>query len=269
LRPPNPTSKRSQAKRTPDAVAGGDERLQRVISRLGLASRRAAEALIEQGRVQVDGRPARLGQKLLAGQSLVVDGQSLSYHAPSEKPRILVYHKPVGEIVSRDDPKGRATVFENLPRISNGQWISVGRLDFNTSGLLIFTTSGDVANSLMHPRNGFLREYAVRVRGVLSPQDLQALLKGISLADGPARFEKIEPGGGAGSNHWYLVSVREGRNREVRRLFEGVGYVVSRLIRTRFGPIELPKRLRPGAFLELRADEVARLMKLIDIKPEA
>lgn len=262
MRPPQTTSRRSrkivQSNNSPQTT----ERLQRVISRLGIASRRGAEELIEGGRVHVDGHLASLGQKVLPGQRLEIDGRWIEQGLPAQQTRVLVYHKQVGEIVSRDDPKGRATVFDNLPKLNVGQWISVGRLDFNTSGLLIFTTSGDFANTLMHPRNGFVREYAVRIRGMLGEREFRSLLSGVNLSDGPARLESIEPGRGEGSNRWYVVTLSEGRNREVRRIFDALGYVVSRLIRTRFGPIELPRRLRPGKYVELSPQEINRLTRL-------
>ena len=171
-----------------------------------------------------------------------------------------MYHKPAGEIVTRDDPEGRPTVFEKLPPIGNGKWIAIGRLDFNTEGLLLFTNSGELANKMMHPRYEVEREYAVRIMGVVTPEQQQSLLTGIELDDGPAKVEKFDDGGGEGSNHWYHIVVKEGRNREVRRLFEALGLTVSRLIRTRYGPVAMPSRVKRGQTLELTTDEVGAVL---------
>jgi 23S rRNA pseudouridine2605 synthase len=189
-----------------------------------------------------------------------VDGRTVAAGAPGVPPRVLLYHKPSGEIVSAADPEGRPSVFDRLPRVKGGRWIAVGRLDLMSSGLLVLTTSGELAAQLMHPRSGLAREYAVRVDGVLAPAALRALAEGVLLDDGPARFETIADGGGEGRNHWYRVTLMEGRNREVRRMLEAVHYRVSRLIRVRFGPLALPPSLKRGRFRELRPAEVAALV---------
>jgi 23S rRNA pseudouridine2605 synthase len=196
-----------------------------------------------------------VGQKVSPGDEVRINGELVKVRFAEPRARILMYHKPTGEIVTRDDPEGRPTVFEKLPNIGNGKWITIGRLDFNTEGLLLFTNSGELANRMMHPRYEVEREYAVRVIGLLSPEQQQALLTGITLEDGPAKVEKLEDGGGEGTNHWYRVVVKEGRNREVRRLFEALGLAVSRLIRTRFGTIAMPPRLLRGQTQELSPDE--------------
>jgi 23S rRNA pseudouridine2605 synthase len=222
------------------------------------------ETLIGRGAVTVNGRPATIGTRVAVahgtytGDVIAIDGRRVRARA-DVLPKVLLYHKPEGEIVSHDDPAGRASVFDALPRLRSGKWLSVGRLDYNTSGLLVFTDSGDFANALMHPSFGNEREYAVRVLGSLAPEQVRALTAGIELADGLARFDAIDDGGGEGVNHWYRVVVTEGRNRLVRRLFEACRLTVSRLMRVRFGPIELPSRLRRGQFLALTDEEVAAL----------
>lgn len=241
------------------------EKLHKALARAGLGSRRAMETAIGAGRVTVAGRPAKIGERILPTDRVALDGRLVKMAGYLEgKPRLLLYYKPTGEIVSRRDPEGRPTVFERLPRISGAQWIPVGRLDFNTSGLLVFTTSGELANRLMHPCGGMERKYAVRVLGELSPEQLDRLRAGVRLDDGPARFESIEPRGGKGANRWYEVAIREGRNREVRRMFEAVGLGVSRLIRVRFGPFELPATLHRGRWLELSGDALAALLRRLD-----
>ena len=182
-------------------------------------------------------------------------------------PRVLLYHKPEGEIVSRDDPEGRPSVFEKLPRIHNGRWIAVGRLDFNSCGLMLFTSSGELANRLMHPSYELEREYAVRILGQPGPEAIEQLQKGIELEDGLARFNRFEEAGGEGANHWYNVTLSEGRNREVRRMFEAVGLTVSRLMRVRYGPVILPSSLKRGQWRELEGQEVAQLAK--SLRPAA
>lgn len=200
------------------------------------------EELVAAGRVQVNGRPAVVGLRVARDDRIEIDGRPVRQSAGPDA-QLLTYHKPAGEMVTQHDPQGRPTVFEHLPRLRNARWISIGRLDFNTSGLLLFTDSGELANRLMHPRAGLEREYAVRVMGELSPAQLGELQRGIVLDDGPARFRKIQFKGGEGANHWYSVILDEGRNREVRRMFEYCGLVVSRLIRVRFGPFALPPGL--------------------------
>ncbi len=221
------------------------------------------EQWIAAGRVSVNGAPAGIGARIGAGDRVLVDGRPLRLPRDAAA-RVLLYHKPTGEIVSRDDPEGRPAVFDKLPRLRGAKWIAVGRLDFNTSGLLIFTTSGELANRLMHPRHRIEREYAVRVLGELSAEQIQALRSGVQLEDGPARVGGIEDAGGQGSNHWYNVVLSEGRNREVRRLFEAMNLKVSRLMRVRFGPIALPPHLKRGQMRELEEAEIGRLLAALE-----
>ena len=234
----------------------------------GLGSRREMEQWIAAGRVSVNGEPAGVGVRVGAGDRVLVDGRPVRLHR-GEAARVLLYHKPTGEIVSRDDPEGRPEVFAKLPRLRGAKWIAVGRLDFNTSGLLIFTTSGELANRLMHPRHRIEREYAVRLLGELSEEQMQALRAGVQLEDGPAHLDSIEDAGGQGSNHWYNVVLSEGRNREVRRLFEALHLTVSRLMRVRFGPIALPSHLKRGQMRELDETEIARLLAALEFQPPA
>lgn len=234
----------------------------------GLGSRREMEQWIAAGRVSVNGEPAGVGTRIGAGDRVLVDGRPVRLHR-GEAARVLLYHKPIGEIVSRDDPEGRPEVFEKLPRLRGAKWIAVGRLDFNTSGLLVFTTSGELANRLMHPRHRIEREYAVRVLGELSEDQMQALRTGVQLDDGPAHLDSINDAGGQGSNHWYNVVLSEGRNREVRRLFEALHLTVSRLMRVRFGPIALPSHLKRGQMRELDEAEIARLLVALEFQPRA
>ncbi|UOD51628.1 pseudouridine synthase [Orrella daihaiensis] len=235
-------------------------KLHKVLAQAGIGSRRDMEELIIAGRVSVNGEPAHIGQRVSTSDVVRVNGKPVNRNASKKPPRVVLYHKPAGEIVSHDDPAGRATVFSRLPRIKTGKWLSVGRLDLNTEGLLILTTSGDLANRLMHPRYGNEREYAVRVLGDLSDEIRLKLIEGVELDDGVARFGSVEFLGGEGSNRWYRVTLQEGRNREVRRIFESVGLTVSRLIRTRFGEIVLPNNLRRGRWEELSGDLVNALL---------
>ena len=230
-----------------------------MLAGVGFSSRRRIEELIAGGRISVNGNPARIGQRVNLSDKVLVDGRPVLLEPHDAEVRVLIYHKPTGEIVSRDDPQGRPSVFDNLPKLKSARWISIGRLDFNTSGLLMLTTSGELANALMHPGSQIEREYAVRIRGELSEEQLAKLCGGIDLDDGSAKFERIEARGGGASNHWYHVVLYEGRYREVRRLFESVGLTVSRLMRVRFGPIHLPPRLRPGKFLEMAPKEMRAL----------
>ena len=235
-------------------------KLHKVLAQAGIGSRRDMEELIIAGRVSVNGEPAHIGQRVSGTDVVRVNGKPVNRSASNKPPRVVLYHKPAGEIVSHDDPEGRATVFSRLPRIKTGKWLSVGRLDLNTEGLLILTTSGDLANRMMHPRYGNEREYAVRVMGELSDDIRSKLLEGVELEDGVARFGSVEFLGGEGSNRWYRVTLQEGRNREVRRIFESVGLTVSRLIRTRFGEVVLPNNLRRGRWDELSSDLVNALL---------
>ncbi len=239
-----------------DDIFNEPQRLHKVLASCGFGSRRAMEEMILAGRITVNREPADVGQKVGPGDEVRINGELVKVRFAEPRTRILMYHKTAGEIVTRDDPEGRPTVFEKLPNIGHGKWIAIGRLDFNTEGLLLFTNSGDLANKMMHPRYEVEREYAVRVMGLVTPEQQQALLTGIELEDGPGKVEKIDDGGGEGSNHWYHVVLKEGRNREVRRLFEALGLTVSRLIRTRYGPVAMPSRVKRGQVLELTPDEV-------------
>ena len=228
------------------------EKLQKVLADAGLGSRREMEALIATGSVTVNGDVAKVGDRVRPNDMVRVRGRLVKRAAVvNDVPKVLLYHKPAGEIVSADDPQGRPSVFDRLPKLNGERWIAVGRLDFNTEGVLLFTTSGALANMLMHPRYRIEREYAVRVQGELSEENKDKLLKGIKLDDGPASFSRIEDIGGVSSNHWYRVTLAEGRNREVRRIFDAVGLTVSRLIRVRFGAVLLPKDLPRGAKMRL------------------
>ena len=249
-------------KRSTDEVFSEPQRLHKVLASCGFGSRRAMEEMILAGRITVNRMPAEVGQKVGPGDEVRINGEVVKVRFAEPRPRVLMYHKPAGELVTRDDPEGRATVFEKLPSIGNGRWINVGRLDYNTEGLLLFTNSGELANRLMHPRYEVEREYAVRVMGRLSDEQVEKLVAGIQLDDGPARCEKVTDGGGDddGSNHWYHVVLREGRNREVRRIFEALGLMVSRLIRTRFGAIAMPSTLKRGQIVELEAPEVEAIV---------
>lgn len=235
-------------------------KLHKVLAEAGIGSRREMEDLIISGRVSVNGEPAHIGQRVGPKDQVRVNAKLISRPSTSRPPRVLIYHKPAGEIVSHRDPGGRATVFSRLPKVKRGKWLAIGRLDLNTEGLLIFTTSGDLANRFMHPRYGAEREYAVRVFGDIQPEQLAPLTEGIQLDDGPAVFQSLEFIGGEGMNRWYRVTITEGRNREVRRMFEAVGLTVSRLIRTRFGAVVLPSGLRRGRWQELEPEMVTGLM---------
>ncbi|MCW8091412.1 23S rRNA pseudouridine(2605) synthase RluB [Alteromonas sp. ASW11-130] len=246
------------------------EKLQKVLANQGLGSRREMERWIEEGRVSVDGKVATLGDRVDAVAQLRVDGHLLSRQTEKPVCRVLMYNKPEGEICTRHDEEGRATVFERLPNIRLGRWIAVGRLDINTSGLLLFTNDGELANRLMHPKCEVEREYAVRVFGEVSKETLNRLQKGVQLEDGEAKFTSIKarPSDEDSMNHWYNVTLSEGKNREVRRLWESQGAQVSRLIRVKYGTIELQKRLPQGAWVELPLDEVNSLRKLVQLPNE-
>lgn len=236
------------------------EKLQKVLARAGYGSRREIEGWISSGRISVNGKICSLGERVSDGDVIRIDGKVVSRtRLQSMRTRVLMYHKPVGEVTSRSDEEGRDTVFDKLPRIVNGRWIVVGRLDINTSGLLLFTTDGELANRLMHPSYTIEREYASRVLGEVDPEIIKNLTSGVELEDGEARFTSIVDAGGEGANHWFHVTLEEGRNREVRRLWESQGVTVSRLIRVRYGPIVLPRWLRPGRWEELSDDKVSLL----------
>jgi 23S rRNA pseudouridine2605 synthase len=251
-----------------DLTADDDApKLHKVLAEAGLGSRRDMEDLIVAGRVSVNGEPAHIGQRILPTDAVRINGKLIQRRVNSSKPpRVLVYHKPAGEIVSHDDPEGRPSVFDRLPTMKTGKWLAVGRLDFNTEGLLLFTTSGDLANRLMHPRYNIDREYAVRTLGELEEGMRQKLLAGVELEDGLANFTKIADGGGEGINKWYRVVIGEGRNREVRRMFEAVGLTVSRLIRTRYGAMTLPSGLKRGRWEELEENDVRSFMSAFGIE---
>ncbi|MFO1363255.1 MAG: pseudouridine synthase [Burkholderiales bacterium] len=276
-RPPRPSTRSRpppsplRSPPPPEPAPPATEKLQKVLARSGLGSRRDMEAWIAAGRVLVNDAAAALGQRVAPSDRVKVDGRLLAPRWETRLPRVLVYHKPAGEIVSADDPAGRPTVFDRLPRVRGGRWIAVGRLDFNTSGLLVLTTSGDLAARLMHPRYGVEREYAIRIDGRLSAEEAARLTAGVLLEDGPARLESLADQGGEGRNRWYRACLREGRNREVRRLFEAVGRRVTRLMRVRFGPIVLPPGLRRGQFRALDDAEVSRVLAALgmDSRPTA
>ncbi|KTD30652.1 MULTISPECIES: 23S rRNA pseudouridine(2605) synthase RluB [Legionella] len=237
------------------------ERLQKILSQAGLGSRREMERWIEQGMVQVNGKTAKVGDSAGANDKISVRGRLIANPLTRQsKTRILIYHKPVGEISSRHDPKHNRTVFDKLPPLKQGRWVQVGRLDINTSGLLIFTNDGELANRLMHPKFGLEREYAVRVHGQVSTEAIDAMLKGVELDDGHAQFKRIEFRGGEGANAWYHVTLSEGRNREVRRLWQSQGVEVSRLIRIRYGQLALPRFLVRGSWKELSSKEVEQFL---------
>jgi len=241
-------------------------KLHKLLADAGVGSRREMEELILAGRVSVNGTPAHIGQRILHTDQVKVNGKPIRIRVAPPPVRVLAYHKPAGEIVTRDDPQHRVTVFKKLPPARFGRWIAVGRLDINTEGLLLFTTSGDLANRLMHPRSQVEREYAVRLLGELSPDSRQTLLDGIELEDGVAKFESIQDAGGEGANYWVRVIITEGRNREVRRMFESVGVTVSRLIRIRYGQIALPSNLRRGQSVDLAEAEVSALCKAVGMR---
>ena len=237
------------------------QRLHKLLATQGLGSRRDMEELIASGRVTVNGEIAKVGAGVTQYDIVRIDSRPVRLQFEAELPQVLIYHKPEGEIVSQDDPEGRASVFDKLPKIKQGKWIAIGRLDINTSGLLIFTNSGDLANRFMHPRYEVEREYAVRIFGELTEEQMSLLTQGIELEDGPAAFDSISAQGGEGANHWYQVILREGRNREVRRLFEAFQMPVSRLMRVRFGPVNLPPRVKRGQMLKLEQKQVVDLLE--------
>ncbi len=244
------------------------ERLQKVLAQVGLGSRRTMEEWISAGRVTVNGEVATLGMRVTEDDVVRADKRLVNIRTSnSSLPRVLLYHKQEGEIVSRDDPEKRANVFDKLPKLRGMKWIAIGRLDFNTSGLLIFTTSGDLANRLMHPRFEVEREYAVRVQGSMTDEQMEQMVKeGITLEDGPVKFERLTDEGGEGYNHWYRLMLKEGRNRIVRRTFEALGLPISRLIRVRFGIVNLPPRLKRGTLAELGTGEVGQILDWVGME---
>nr|WP_082264474.1 23S rRNA pseudouridine(2605) synthase RluB [Gilliamella apicola] len=264
LSTPNATRKTSAHDNT--------EKLQKVLANLGNGSRREIEAMIIAGKISVDGKIATLGDRVdvNANPKIRINGHLVQLRSKEKEIcRVLAYYKPEGEICSRHDPQGRATVFERLPRLKNARWVNIGRLDINTSGLLLFTTDGELANRLMHPRHEIEREYAVRVFGNVTDQQINQLRKGIQLEDGPASFQSIKAQGGDGLNQWFNVVITEGRNREVRRMWEAIEVQVSRLLRIRYGNITLPKGLSRGTWMELGIDSVNYLRELVGLPPEA
>lgn len=251
-----------------DEVVVSGEKLQKVLARMGLGSRREVEGWIAAGRVKVNGETARLGCRVDSLDQIAVDGRSLQRDLNSEVVRrVLIYNKPEGEVSTRDDPEGRPTVFEQLPRLQHGRWVNIGRLDINTSGLLLFTTDGELANLLMHPSSEMDREYAVRVMGEVDEAMIERLREGVMLDDGPARFTDIVSSGGEGINRWYHVCLMEGRNREVRRLWESQGVRVNRLKRVRFGPVFLGPEVPVGRFREMNQAELDVLSEEVGLKP--
>lgn len=243
-----------------------DEKLQKVLARTGMGSRREIERWIEQGRVTVNDKIATIGDRVTDSDNIKVDGKPTTLQRSKVVKRVIAYHKPVGEVCSRVDPEGRPTIFSNLPKLKSGRWISIGRLDLNTSGLLLLTTDGELANKLMHPSSEIEREYAVRILGEVSPDILKQLKTKVPLDDGDAHFSEIKDAGGQGANHWYHVVLKEGRNREVRRLWEHFGFAVSRLMRLRYGNIKLERGLRPAKAEELSEKEMLALYQSVNMK---
>jgi len=252
--------RRSGAKRIPA------QRIQKVLAEAGLGSRREIEAWIAAGRVAVDGRRAELGDRIDGTERIVVNGRPVRLKRRATAHAHIAYHKPAGEVTTRQDPEGRPTIFERLPPAPRGRWINVGRLDLSTSGLLLLTTDGELAHRLMHPRYEITREYAVRLLGAPTASQLETLLRGVQLDDGPARFDTLDVRGGSGRNSWLHVTLREGRNREVRRMFQALGLPVSRLIRVRYGPVQLGRMLR-GRSRALTDGEVAALYAAVELEP--
>lgn len=247
------------------------ERIQKLLATAGIASRREIERLIAEGRILVNGRPAEVGQKVDHDDKIRVDGRPIGLQRKADPTRVLIYKKRAGEVVTREDPEGRRTVFRKLPTLASSRWIAVGRLDINTSGLLLLTNNGELARRLMHPSFEIPREYAVRVHGKVDAELIERLTRGVELDDGMARFESMRAEAhedGEGSNQWFRVRLREGRNREVRRLFESQGLDVSRLIRVSYGPIELGRGIKSGTSREATALEVEALMEAVGLIPE-
>ena len=244
------------------------ERVQKFLARIGQGSRRQIEDWIRQGRITINGVPAQLGVSVEGTERIEIDGNRVQVRPFGQKQRVLAYYKPVGEVTSRSDPEGRPTIFERLPILQDSRWIAVGRLDLNTQGLLLLTNDGELANRLMHPSSQIEREYAVRILGNISPATLQQLQEGVALEDGIARFDSIREAGGEGANHWYHVILREGRHREVRRLWESQGVAVSRLVRVRYGSVTLRRGLHVGHWDELNEAQIDELRKAVGMMPE-
>jgi 23S rRNA pseudouridine2605 synthase len=242
------------------------ERIQKVLARAGYGSRRQLESLIKEGKVTVNGDVAKLGDQIEQGDSIRLENKALSPKRLWQQPQqVLLYNKPVGEVCTRNDPEGRRTIFQSLPAPEEGRWVSVGRLDINTSGLIILTTDGELANKLMHPSNEMDREYAVRVLGDVTSEMMQNLRDGVELDDGKAHFSDIQDAGGEGANHWYHVVIQEGRNREIRRLWESQGVQVSRLMRVRYGTVIIPKQLRMGRWMMLEGSDIEALYDAVEL----
>lgn len=245
------------------------ERIQKVLARMGLGSRREIESWIKDERIKVNGKLARPGDVITSNDRVELDKRQIKFPKKADtRIKVIIYHKPAGEICTRKDAQGRTTVFSKLPRLKGARWVSIGRLDINTSGLLLFTNDGDLANRLMHPSSNIDREYAVRVIGRVDEAMLKQLQKGVELEDGPAHFSDIVDSGGDGANHWYHVTLMEGRNHEVKRLWESQGVKVSRLMRVRFGPIILSRRSRPGSVTELEGKDLDTLFEWANFKPQ-
>ncbi|OOR83236.1 23S rRNA pseudouridine(2605) synthase RluB [Moraxella canis] len=243
------------------------EKLQKLLARMGLGSRRGLEEVIKAGRISINGKVATLGDRAVLTDEIRIDGRLIRLKAEREKRRrVIAYYKPEGEICSASDPEGRPTVFDRLPKLTGDRWVMVGRLDINSSGLLLFTNDGELAHRLMHPSNEVVREYAVRVLGEVTPQIASQLTQGVALEDGMAKFDDIKEGGGTGVNKWYHVTIKEGRKREVRRMFESQELKVSRLIRTRYSTVILPKELRTGRFIELDAKDIGKLVESVGLR---
>lgn len=247
-----------------EVVDTPSQKLHKILAQSGLGSRRTMEAWIREGKVTVNGAVAGIGTRVVPADLIRIGRKIVRWPLTTRVPRVVLYHKPEGEIVSHDDPEGRASVFAHLPPLRGAKWLAVGRLDYNTSGLLMFTTSGELANRLMHPRFAVEREYAVRLVGQLNAAQIARLEKGIELSDGPAACVSVADAGGEGTNHWYRLVLREGRNRVVRRMFEALGLTVSRLMRVRFGVVSLPPRLKRGQVIALSSAEAKRLLAWLD-----
>lgn len=241
------------------------ERIQKLLAHQGVASRRQVDLMLQQGRITVDGKPAKPGDQISGREKIALDGKLIRIAKLESRPRLMMYHKPVGQVCTRADPEGRPDVFQNLPNLTQGRWVSIGRLDINTSGLILFTNEGELANRLMHPSFEIEREYAVRVHGAVSADMLQQLSQGVELDDGVAKFDAVIDSGGEGTNHWYHVVLKEGKNREVRRLWESVGVEVSRLVRVRYDNFNLPKWLKPGKYRFLEDEAVKRLYQKLQL----